>query len=609
VIEGRLLASLRRSARSLAAPVAAVGATSASALWLYLWPFIRDRRLAPFGMDPIGYIWRTNVVHDLGIAALTPAVTGQAKTLGSRPLYLTLVSALEALTGRSSFDLAWIMPGILATTVGLSAGVLVVDGMRLSRWWAIPIGVGVATSPFTALTATYSTNLTADALLLAAAALSVRATWDRRQPRAGIALLLGAALLAHWMFGALALGLVLAYAIAIAGIGRRGDGCAVGRSIAFGSAGAVVLAVAGFLLAPQVPGALPQVTAANAAIISRWRLPLLSLGVTIVLAAVALAILLLLRRREIDAGALFLLLWTTILPAGLIAWYVLDIPFPPYRVAAFVLALPILAVLLGPALAARFEHAGEVARVGGSLVAIGIAAWLALGGTTAWLIRRQAPVVRATVYDELSTSAAYVSALPPHTDLVFVTDRAIGLGFVQYVIASGLPADRLADVRVVSTSQGQLPPIPSGSAVLYLRSNNADTPAGEARQLGPGVFVIQGPDVAVRAGGADPFRVPHALTLVMSSLACLLILTIAGSGWSLALSDAAWGGRVALAPALGIASIGIVALVLSRLGVPFMGGGAWLMLVVSCGTGWLLWAARDRSRPNALRTNRWPSPR
>ncbi len=609
MIERRLPANLRRSVRSLAAPVAAVVATSASALWLYLWPFIQDRRLAPFGMDPIGYVWRTNVVHDLGIAALTPTVTGQAKTLGSRPLYLTLVSALEALTGRSSFDLAWIMPGILATTVGLSAGVLVVDGMRLSRWWAIPVGVGVATSAFVALTATYSANLTADALLLAAAALCVRAAWDRRQPHAGIVLLLGAALLTHWMFGALALGLVLAYAVAIAVIGGRGDGRAVGRSVAFGSAGAVVLAVAGFLLAPQAPGTLPTVIAANAAIISRWRLPLLPLGVTIVLAAVALLVLLLLRRREIDAGAIFLVLWVAILPAGLIAWYLLDIPLPPYRVAAFVLALPILAVLLGPALAARFEYAGRVALVGGSLAAIGIAAWLALGGSTAWWIRGRAPVVRATVYDELSTSAAYVSALPPHTDLVFVTNEAIGLGFVQYVVASGLPADRLADMRVVSTSQGQLPPMQSGSAVLYLYSYNADTPPGEARPLGPGVFVIQGPDVAVRAGGAEPFRVPGALTLVMSSLACLAILTIAGSGWSSAVSDAARGGRLALAPALGIASIGIVALVLSRLGVPFAGGGAWLMLAVSCGTGWMLWAVRGRSLRDALRTNRWSSPR
>ena len=42
---------------------------------IYLAPFAADPTTMPFGVDTSTYIWRVNVVHDLGIGALTPGTT------------------------------------------------------------------------------------------------------------------------------------------------------------------------------------------------------------------------------------------------------------------------------------------------------------------------------------------------------------------------------------------------------------------------------------------------------------------------------------------------------------------------------------------------------
>lgn len=39
---------------------------------IYLTPFASDPSTMPFGVDTSTYIWRTNVVHDLGIASSRP---------------------------------------------------------------------------------------------------------------------------------------------------------------------------------------------------------------------------------------------------------------------------------------------------------------------------------------------------------------------------------------------------------------------------------------------------------------------------------------------------------------------------------------------------------
>src|SRR6185436_1655325 len=92
-------------------------------------------------------------------------------------------------------------------------------------------------------------------------------------------------------------------------------------------------------------------------------------------------------------------------------WYLLDLPLPPYRTAGFVVALPLLAMLLGPALAMFGRDRGRRIVVAAALIAVGTAAWFASGGADAWAERALTPASDPTVFAQIESVGRYLEGV------------------------------------------------------------------------------------------------------------------------------------------------------------------------------------------------------
>jgi hypothetical protein len=82
------------------------------------------------------------------------------------------------------------------------------------------------------------------------------------------------------------------------------------------------------------------------------------------------------------------------------------------------------------------------------------------------------------------------------------------------------------------------------------------------------------------------------------TVTCLVALAVAGAGWSLALTDVPLIGALSLAPAFGLAGLGIVGLVGSAEGVPLHGFGGVALFLVTASSGGLLAVVARRPRPS-----------
>src|SRR6185436_3951677 len=130
-----------------------------------------------------------------------------------------------------------------------------------------------------------------------------------------------------------------------------------------------------------------------------------------------------------------------------------------------------------------------------------------------------------------------------------------------------------------------------GAPTFYLTAYNRATAPSGARALGPGVFLLEGPSPSMPVTPAVTPRAPAAPSLIAITLACLSLLGLAGSGWSVAFSDGSALARVGLAPVIGLAVIGLVGLVSSRLGLG-LGVGSWVIVAIATIGGWVF---RNRS--------------
>jgi hypothetical protein len=584
--DGRRVVSAGRF-RHVVPAIAQFGALVTTIGGVFVGPYVRDRTLLPFGWDTLGYIWRTEFVHAFGIGSLTAAATHQTKPLGYRPLYLVVSAALEGVLRERALVLAWILPAVLAIALGLGIFAFVVDATGLSPWWGVPIGIGVAASPFVAVTGSYATNLAAEVVLFACATLVVREVRGAggRGTRVGIATLVAASVLTHWMFAMLGLGVLVAYAAIMAFTPWAPSRDAPSSALGALAAGAAV-GILGFAIAPERPGGLPSVGAANALIIGARRLPEIPLAALLALAAVGVAVILLARDRRFDAVVPLLLSWIAILPVGFVAWYVLHLPLPPYRTAAFVIALPLVVLLIGPALALRLRAYGRRGLAVGVVTTVLLASWMTIAGANVWAKRALTPASDPEVFAQLGTVASYLEGLDQPDRLVFVTSKRTPLGALRYEIAAALPPAVIAHVDVVRVS----PPIteaPAGGApTFYLTAYNRDAAPPGAQALGPGTFVMGGADPRASVVAAPAPRAPAAPSLFAMTLGCLLIIGVAGIGWSFAFVDSRAVTRAALAPAVGIAVLGLTGFVASRLGLGFA-CCSWILLAIVAAGGWL----------------------
>lgn len=550
---------------------------------IYLTPFAADPSKMPFGVDTSGYIWRVNVVHDLGIGSLTPEATNAPRPLGDRPGYPIVLSLLRSVTGLSSLSLMWLTPALFASALGLAAGSLASDGAleRRSRSGAVAIAVGG--SAFVAWTAVgYATNLALDVVAMAAAVMTLEVARGRRGVWGG-AILLASGVLMHWMFATLFI-VLLGFVAFVQLVLPRGDTAdprrlAIKRLAAMLALG-VVLGAAGLLLAPQAPGRLPGVDPGERAPARKMevRLPALALPLTLPLAGLGSALLALDRRRGRRNAAVLLAVWSSVAIVSLVGWFLLDLRLPPYRGAAFAIAIPAAIVLGAFAAADRSERSG---RRGVALVAVsfGLVATVGLAGTGASIWWSREPTLDAGELAQLRTLTSYLGSLPLETRVVILLkvhqqhppfNRAWTM----------LPPERLRYVTMVAARVEPnapdlgLPPAAwnqPGTVVVALDAYRKPRDVGLS--LGPGVHLISGPlprDVEV---GVPP-RAPPGIALAFQVAILLFVLLLTGGGWA-ALSDLPVLGIVSVAPAFGLAILSCAGLVASRSGAPLhrLGGG------------------------------------
>jgi hypothetical protein len=273
--------------------------------------------------------------------------------------------------------------------------------------------------------------------------------------------------------------------------------------------------------------------------------------------------------------------------------------------------------------------------------ALGVASWLGFGGWRALVAilsaaafigfsmagwYRHSPAVEAHEMAASSRAGAAVSGLPPGTPLVFLVDTsepaaAYHVTRFANVIRTGLPADRIPDVRVAVGNpadflDGRLTltgdeehdrlarayargveSVRSRAAILVIREFNP----GFAQAARAGIEVA--PGVAVLPGAVSPEPLTTAQTpfpaglgavgLVGLSLAALTILVVLGGGWARwSFPGAGPRAVTALAASAGIAVAILGTFAADRLGVHAGGLGGLVGPVVLGALGYVAASAR-----------------
>jgi hypothetical protein len=594
-----------RSSRAALLDIVAIlvipGALTAA---IYLAPFVNDPTRMPFGNDTPGYVWRTNVVHDLGVDALTREATSNAKAHGERPGYPVVLSIVRSLTASDSLTLAWITPALFASAIAIAFGSFVAATLREPGRLTGAVGLAVAGSAFVAWTAVgYATNLAIDAVAVAAAAVVARSAFGSRGRAAILVLIVGGALI-HWAF-ALAIAILLAsWALLLCAWRelerrRRGPEEVPGaRRAAWVLLGTIVVAVALgaialFVIAPELPQRPPRTPGQAQARIDE-RLPDLALPISFPLAVVGFGIVAVtepktpLRRW----GAGFLLIWASLAVAGLIAWHSPSLPAPPpYRTAGFALGIPAL-VVLGP-LAIRGWLGRRIGVAGvalGVVAAVAATVWLTATGARVW---SEQPVhFTAAERGELDTLSSYLEGVPQGVRIVVPARPTVG-AVPKFRVIAGIPPERAPFVRMprrfIEPEAKNLglhlgPLDPRTTVVVALRAFLPQVPS-IGRLIGPGVWLIVGPEPGAVEPGV-PARAPNGAALVILWVAGLGVLIVAGAGWSRGLTDLSVLGALGLAPAFGLSALGLIGSIAGRLGVPLNGGGAIAVLIVTAALGW-----------------------
>jgi hypothetical protein len=568
---------------------------------IYLEPYLADPARSPHGIDTPGYVYRTRVVHDIGLNALD--------SFGERPGHPIVTSILRDVSGAVPLDFARVNPAVFAIAIGAAGAALgtAIAGER--RWVAVALGVGLAASPFIALTAIgYASNLLLDVLAVAAVALAVRVGTGRRGAGA-LVLLIGAAAIAHWLFAIGLVVLLAAYAVAVFVFGwiRRGSAGSgathPARLIVVVGLGAL-LGVLALRAGPELPQKVPSANQDAATKIAR-RLPHMELATTIPLAAAGAAVMLLSGRPASRRTAVPLAMWALAAPAGLIAWKLLDMTVP-HRIVPFALGVPALIVLGAGATRswtdARASRPGMAPWVrAGALVSavlvLAATAWLARAGTETW--SDQPAGYTPEQLTQAAMLATYLEAVPPETRVVIPVGTGIWrplrallvtLPIERYEMVRTWRVDFFGDTRDFRRRLAER--FPSGTVAVYLAGYSAQAPL-KGTALGPGVILLAGPEPPRRLVVA-PVEPTDAGTLFRLTAVSVATVFVVGLGWTLLLTGLPAFAAVGLSPAIGIAALSLGGLVVGRLGFP-LGRGGGVIAALSIGLlGWIAFALRGR---------------
>lgn len=566
-------------------------------------PFVGDRSILPFGRDTGGYIWRSNVAHDLGLQALGD----DPKGLGDRPGHAVLVSVLRSLTAKDGLEAAWVFPLALSAAVAMAAGALAAGGRGGSALATSCAAVGVGASTLVIWTAVgYAANLLIDPVSLALAAVLLHAVRGGSGSVVASAVLLGGATAIHWVFSLLTIAIVgpvvasyeLWPARRLRPVATRHP-----RKPTLALAGGIAVGAGAMLLFPRLPVSPPTVDPDHIASFVSLRLESFRSPLVAGLAVVGLVAGLF--RQQEGWGLSLLASWSLPAGIGLAAWWLFDLPTPPYRWVGFALGLPLLASLSGPWLRERLSIEGSLVRSAAFLLALVPAGVLAISGAQVWWAR--SPRIEPATFAELETVSSYLESSAPRAVPVVASLRPGNPGkAAALAFRAGLPGSRALEATTIGLSYRRgfdaEPIFGPNAIVLHLESLRARPPP-TGTLLGPGVWLLQGPDPQATVVPGDPPRAPGPVELVVVSAGWLTLLAFAGSGWATSL-HVSLGERIGLAPAFGIAATVLAGVILSRAGIRPAGWGALSILVIATAGGWGVAAlspdrsGRDEGQPD-----------
>ena len=325
--------------------------------------------------------------------------------------------------------------------------------------------------------------------------------------------------------------------------------------------------------------------------------------------------------------ATFLLaLWAGSVPVAFAVSAILPTPLKLFRIAAFAVAIPILAVLGGVALADLVRHRyGRVGAVAGGVLVL-VVVFLGLPSVVGPLSERGSARLVARL-EQARVLGRYLETIHPRPRAVVVVVRGHAKTFDR-VLRSAVPADLIPATHVYvgdvedlfagrPTVDADRPRLSAAStewwraswsdpdAVLALDPVVAaivpqDRSGRDVASLGPGVRLLRGPPAEVGPTPIAPIRLGWA-TMLMSSLVALFVLAAVGAGWSRSLGGVDGGVALALAPAFGIAVLAIPGVAVARGGSPLGGWIGVTIVLVATAVGWVPFLVR-RMRPGSATT-------
>ncbi len=613
------------AAAGLVGTVVAIGA-------VYLWAYATGRFATPIGFDTPQVIWRANLVGESGLGSLVGWAPADLTVHGDRTGVLVFTTLLDAVFGIEPYRLMFSLPAIASMLVALAAGAFAIGALEEPPWAFGVYAIGVGASTHMARIAVGSHDNAFVMGMLVAFALTALLAAAGRPAIVGSIVLFAGAGLAHWRFAALFLPLFATLSIVLLpGSWRR---CKQGESFASTPSARLGLVVTGgaaagaasLLLAPESPlrglDVSIRIDPERLAVKSTSRLTPLRLPVTVAAAVVGAVISWwpssALRRWAVITMALWA--GSVVVAAG--AYYWLDQPVPVYRVAAYSLGIPMLAVAsvvgVGRSLVGRLGAAGPAIAV----VAItGALAWTTVSAGSVW--DEESPIMTEDKVMAMSDAATYLDASGIDGPVIFLASTPRLIPTLRQVYA-GVPPPLITRTRIFvgtlpdlvarrptttvrsleeesrSTLAGALEVVDDEPVIVYLDVFNPrlDAPTG-ALEVAPGVRVTA--TSASSAHGLGPVAGASLadvtpLSLAWVTVAGLALSFVTGIGWSWALVPATWLGRLGVAPAFGAAILTMVGTMADRLGVAFTGFGSLAIVLVSAAAGWFVVVAGRRTR-------------
>jgi hypothetical protein len=613
---------------ALLLPIAIVGG-------LFLWPIASGAQRYPSGYDTTKYIFRANAVAADGVDSLEN-ITPPSLRLGTnpeRPGHPVIASLTGGVLHMDALGFAMVTPAVMAVAIALSAGAFAVVLLR-QPGWAFPLfAIATGASVMVAVTAVGGAdNLIVDSFVLGLFVCSL-AFADRQTGFVGALLLSAGAALVHWSFATLALALLAFVAVVFVGpsVRHTRNGGSWWETPALRLAavigGCVAAGTASMFVAPSLPHKIPRVEPEKIQRKNALRLPPLRLPVWAVASTAGAAASLFASDQRRRMTTVLLIGWgATPIAAALL--FRAGSNVPPYRFAAFALALPILATLLvttlGRLIARRMSVLGIL--VGASL-AVAPVAWATSWSVDYWWSQ---PSIPEEQFDQSLAAGRYLTSVGEERPVVYIIS-ASQITLPDHVIRGGVPPSFVDDVYVFPGAMRELRflqadpegvllnPAPNRRSleareliadvlvqdpiVLFLSAFNQDRPVPPGLlEVQPGVSVVQGPTSVV-----EPAPSARTSGIVVDALALAALLAVVGSGWSAALAPGDLLARAGLAMAFGLAVLAVAGTVASRMGMPLRGSSGTALVIAAALAGWVIKASghlrkgsgRHRPAPSA----------